>query len=282
MARRVLIAFAFVGLASALSCGTSKTRVDDAAGTGEIAEPTAGDVADRRAALETLRPLDVVDGRAVPETAQPQDMAPEVEGPGDMAPDDGPGELDTCQPNCEGKECGSDGCGGSCGECLEDWNFECVEGVCVCVPDCSCPDGGTKWCGDDGCAGMCGECPEVPCDDPCGPSKCWEGDCEGKQCGPDGMGGSCGECDMGWTCVEGLCAFHSICSKDGWCWHNPLPQGHDLRAVWGSGPDDVIAVGAYGTILRYDGTGWTRECCEANGLGAALLERRLSWVTSQP
>jgi len=35
-----------------------------------------------------------------------------------------------CTPNCGGKSCGDDGCGGSCGACNED--FVCQEGTCVC------------------------------------------------------------------------------------------------------------------------------------------------------
>ncbi len=41
-----------------------------------------------------------------------------------------------------------------------------------------------------------------------------------------------------------------------WTWMNPLPQGNDLHGVWGSGPDDVFAVGDLGTILHYDGHDW--------------------------
>ena len=41
-----------------------------------------------------------------------------------------------------------------------------------------------------------------------------------------------------------------------WTWQNPLPQGNTLQAVWGSGPNDVFAVGSYGTILHYDGIEW--------------------------
>ena len=57
--------------------------------------------------------------------------------------------------NCEDKECGDDGCGGSCAECEE--GFECVEHICteVCIPDCE-----DKECGDDGCEGICAECEE--------------------------------------------------------------------------------------------------------------------------
>jgi hypothetical protein len=46
-------------------------------------------------------------------------------------------------------------------------------------------------------------------------------------------------------------------AQAGWEWQNPLPQGNDLNAVWGSGSNDVFAVGDYGTILHYDGTKWT-------------------------
>jgi Tol biopolymer transport system component len=41
-----------------------------------------------------------------------------------------------------------------------------------------------------------------------------------------------------------------------WTWTNPLPQGNTLRAVWGSGPEDVFAVGDHGTIVHYDGYEW--------------------------
>ena len=60
------------------------------------------------------------------------------------------GQCEDCTPDCGGKECGSDGCGG---ECLpgcdvgEDCN---ADGLCVCVPDC-----GGKVCGPDGCDGEC-------------------------------------------------------------------------------------------------------------------------------
>ncbi|MBM4353709.1 MAG: hypothetical protein FJ109_07910 [Deltaproteobacteria bacterium] len=68
-----------------------------------------------------------------------------------------------CVPNCAGKECGPDGCGG---ECPDLCNHECAggpieicawSGLCVvtCVPNC-----GGKECGDDGCGCPCGECPE--------------------------------------------------------------------------------------------------------------------------
>jgi hypothetical protein len=67
--------------------------------------------------------------------------------------DERPADCD-CVPNCDGAQCGDDGCGGSCGECM---GAEiCVEGVCEvmgCDPAC-----GPDWCGGDGCGGLC-DCP---------------------------------------------------------------------------------------------------------------------------
>ena len=47
----------------------------------------------------------------------------------------------------------------------------------------------------------------------------------------------------------------AACSADHWCQRNP-PQGGSLHGVWGSGPNDVWAVGDAG-ILHWDGSAWT-------------------------
>jgi len=91
-----------------------------------------------------------------------------------------------CTATCDGRTCGDDGCGGSCGSCDEgQW---CIAGQCVvdCVPQCD-----DKQCGDNGCGGTCGDCPEGfgcaygVCTDDCIP------DCAGRRCGDDGCGGTC-------------------------------------------------------------------------------------------
>ncbi len=51
---------------------------------------------------------------------------------------------------------------------------------------------------------------------------------------------------------------HGDCSQDGWCWDNPLPCGDELRAVWGSAPNDYWAGGKGGALLHFDGSGWSR------------------------
>ena len=74
------------------------------------------------------------------------------------------GDCLACVPDCEGMECGDDGCGGSCGECAGD-EF-CNLGLCKpdCISDCS-----GKECGNDGCDGSCGECDST--------EECVEGQC---------------------------------------------------------------------------------------------------------
>jgi MYXO-CTERM domain-containing protein len=89
-----------------------------------------------------------------------------------------------CEPNCNGKECGSDGCGGSCGTCGD--GEICTEGQCVV--------------------------------DACAPS------CDGRECGVDGCGNSCGECADGYACVDSECVAdpcHGI-SYEGCCSGNVM------------------------------------------------------------
>jgi MYXO-CTERM domain-containing protein len=115
-------------------------------------------------------------------------------------------EQGTCQPcsaDCTDKLCGGDGCGGSCGECLD--HQICQEGQCVCLPDCT-----DLLCGDDGCGGSCGEClSNQECQD--GLCVCLP-DCSGKECGDDGCGGLCGTCSGNDVCQQAQCVCLPECS----------------------------------------------------------------------
>ena len=103
-----------------------------------------------------------------------------------------------CIPKCEHRNCGPDGCGGSCGLCKN--NFICDEksGKCVCQPSCK-----GKNCGPDGCGGYCGKtqgiCP--------GGRECVSGRClpcleEGNNCSKSE---DCCPYEPGLQCVKGKC-----------------------------------------------------------------------------
>lgn len=120
-----------------------------------------------------------------------------------------------CLPDCDGKECGDDGCDGSCGNC--DANSLCIEGECVCQPDCA-----GKECGDDGCGGQCGVCPGPQ--DACLAGQCvCQPACEGKECGHDGCNGRCGTCVGNNFCnPDQLCEWVLEICADEWC---EIPAG---------------------------------------------------------
>ena len=108
----------------------------------------------------------------------------------------------TCSANCVGKQCGDDGCGGSCGLCPEGQN--CQNGICSggCVPSCL-----NKQCGDNGCGGSCGACPEGSA-------------CENFMCQGDGKG--CANVAM---CALG-CNFDESCLNT--CWNKGDSQAKQL------------------------------------------------------
>lgn len=113
-------------------------------------------------------------------------------------------DNEPCIPDClaEGKECGFDGCCGSCGTCLPPETCN-TQGQCelACTPWCS--DLGYT-CGPDGCSGSCGtclpgqQCLQGQCTGNCTPQ------CQNKVCGPDGceLGNVCGFCAAGQECNE--------------------------------------------------------------------------------
>ena len=146
-----------------------------------------------------------------------------VEPPPDKSPD---GALwcdwYSCEPNCEGKLCGPDGCGGVCGLCQD--GEACFEGECHGGPGCAATDE-VPGCG--GCV-----CEDCVCDlDPyccetewdaqcvqeclgdCGGCGHCEPDCEGPpSCSPDGCGGFCdGPCDDENPCTEDYCDLFTGC-----------------------------------------------------------------------
>ncbi|MBM4352951.1 MAG: hypothetical protein FJ109_04030 [Deltaproteobacteria bacterium] len=204
-------------------------------------------------------------------------------------------EGECCDPvaNCAGKECGDDGCGGKCGECVGI--AECKKGKCVekvCAPDCA-----GKECGDDGCSGSCGECDDDP-HDVCEDGLCvCKPDCEGKECGDGGCGAKCGVCEgtnrvcdavagkcqcAGPKCGDGCCGPSQVCMEAltccqptcfegqecgdngcggvcGFCEHNPSVTCVDGMCAC-AGTDCPTGCCAMGSVCCPSG------CCEPNGV----------------
>ncbi|MBM4355680.1 MAG: hypothetical protein FJ109_18135 [Deltaproteobacteria bacterium] len=148
-----------------------------------------------------------------------------------------------CLPDCAGKQCGSDGCGGSCGSCPGAQD-QCLDGKCSCFSDCA-----GKQCGDDGCGGSCGMCPPglfcqgaVCVANPCVP------ECAGKQCGDDGCGGSCGTCPGGQQCDGAQCKADIVAGTLASSFRGTtlIRNGHD-----------------YGPTIVQDGGSWHMWWCGA-------------------
>ena len=136
--------------------------------------------------------------------------------------------VDTCQPECEGKECGDDGCGGLCGLCDDSdacTDDSCMDGLCVFTSNADACDDGVD-CTVDGCDPASG-CTFTPDDGVCD---------DGIPCTTD----SCDPVDgCGSTPDDGACDDQSACTTevcdpiDG-CVYTPAEEG-----VVCGGPDEV-------------------------------------------
>jgi hypothetical protein len=95
-----------------------------------------------------------------PKNEPPEDRKTATDAAGS---DDDAGVAPLCAADCEGRECGSDGCQGSCGSCDFEQRCDEARGRCeaedgeeaaaACEPDCD-----DRECGSDGCGGSCGSC----------------------------------------------------------------------------------------------------------------------------
>lgn len=126
-----------------------------------------------------------------------------------------------CEPDCESKTCGSDGCIGSCGECAVG---QCVDGICQAGPGCEVTSGipgcdgcsceecvcaiDSKCCWSEWapfcaavCTAECGGCPPL--------ADCFDGVCQ------PGSGENCHTCPQDCGCSDGLvCADGQCCQPD--------------------------------------------------------------------
>ena len=84
------------------------------------------------------------------------------------------------------------------------------------------------------------------------------------------------------TVTAGIAA--RVCSSGNWCWHNPLPQGNNLRAIWGTGSNDIWAAGDVGTLLHYGVPSVDPRCCceplERRGIDCGSIPRALAGLSA--
>jgi len=141
----------------------------------------------------------------------------------------------TCTPSCAGRQCGDDGCGGSCGLCIYPQTCG-AYGKCVskCTPSCA-----GRECGSDGCGGSCGSCPT-------GSSCSSYGTCSGSSssgCGSVSYEGCCSGSTLKY-CSDGELVTMSCASSPscGWSSSGGL---YDCGTTGGSDPSGLNPKSCY-------------------------------------
>jgi len=117
-------------------------------------------------------------------------------------------DFSSCAPECSGKECGDDGCGGSCGSCSGTTSkCKTSTGQCVtCLDNTDCNGG--KICNSNNCVNPEDPCASKNCDDnePCTQDSCSSGNCINTLI----------SCPSGQTCNNGACVPIFIAGNATW------------------------------------------------------------------
>ena len=204
MKKSLIILSLIFAISIVVSCVEEDDLEDDFSSSdtapAETGDTTPADPADTTPAdpadTEDSAPADTTDTGTIP--ADPADTGDTGSTPADPA-DTGSSQPDQgCTPQCGGKECGSDGCGGQCGTCPENHTCSLTTNTCQCDKSCE----GKKCTDDDGCGGTCGCKSNEECNAETGACECVPHCEESWQCGGDGCGGSCGSCKEEEVCTE--------------------------------------------------------------------------------
>ena len=116
-----------------------------------------------------------------------------------------------CLPDCDAKECGDDGCGGTCGTCPD--GKSCDTGQCTVVcGDGQCGDGEDLCnCPEDCASGCAGCCSGVECQAGTAPAKCGVEGAACQDCTADDK--SCVDQQCQCQCDDGMCCAAEDCAN---------------------------------------------------------------------
>ncbi len=287
----IVVALALAGCGGASTPGLQGTD-QDPGGLSDAQLPDAEISADLGDARES----------DIPATIDVAEVSPDV-APLDTA-------EDSCRRSCQDRECGDDGCGGTCGTCTD--GKVCQAGTCACAADDhkACCAQAVCWFDSCGAQGT----KVVDC-----PFGCKEGACEacvpqcsGKECGEDGCGKDCGTCTVGscaglkWTpvatCPAGTCIPGQVqdcddgnpctvdtCDPNAGCSRRNVDTGTTCVAgacvdvLW-TKPITCIAgqcIGGGGSLQCVDGNDCTDDTCSP-ALGCAFPSNSKACDDSDP
>lgn len=166
-----------------------------------------------------------------------------------------------CEPQCQGKRCGDNGCSGSCGTCSGGTkcsaDFQCVE--CTTNSDCT----STNPCSRGTCSGeRCSfqDLNGTRCEltGSCVDGDCCHANCAGKCAGDDdGCGNRCpNPCQANEQCSSGRCTPSTVCPPNSFGCGDSEPECWDCRRQITSGTITVFRCNSSGsawTIVDYCG-----------------------------
>jgi hypothetical protein len=89
--------------------------------------------------------------------------------------------------------------------------------------------------------------------------------------------GPCNRDGLGDVIMKSTPEGTSLCSADGWCWAHELPTGLAATSLWGTSADDVWAALDGGTILHWDGAGWSGDMGVVIASGGRWRLHGTSW-----
>lgn len=186
------------------------------------------------------------------------------------------GTQDICAPKCDEKQCGSDGCGGSCGECPSGQFCDTSPGKCHdnCLSTgCSemgCECGQCKISIKGACYGKIFACGVCEKGNICNSGKCQKicvPNCAGKECGSDGCDGICGNCPG-----DKFCNASSKCQNN--C--TPKCEGKVCGTDTCGGNCGTCPNGEFCSNGKCDKACVLAEYCATNGFECG------SWLSTKP